>query len=138
MQRKNHNEMKITPNLIPLSDAALTLIVVFLITMPALLWTGIKVNATRAIQSQKAEVVKPDLEPVSISITKERIYLNGKEVDIKNLKRNLLEKLAKRKERTVIIIPDANVLLDQVVEVFDIAKQAGADKLALLRKRGKS
>jgi len=49
----------------------------------------------------------------------------------------LVEKLTRRKERTVIIIPDANVILDRVVEVFDIAKQAGADKLALLRKRGK-
>lgn len=137
MRRKNHNDMKITPNLTPLTDAALTLIVVFLITMPALLWTGIKINATRAIRSEREEAAKPDLQPVSISITKQKVYLNGKEVDIKNLERNLLEKLAKRKARTVIIIPDANVLLDQVVKVLDIAKQAGADKLALLRKRGK-
>lgn len=129
--------MKITPNLTPLTDAALTLIVVFLITMPALLWTGIKINATRAIRSESVEAPKPDLQPVSISITKQKVYLNGKEVDMKNLKWNLLEKLAKRKARTVIIIPDANVLLDQVVKVLDIAKQAGADKLALLRKRGK-
>ncbi len=137
MQRKNHNDMKITPNLTPLTDAALTLIVVFLITMPALLWTGIKINATKAVRSESVEAPKPDLQPVSISITKQKVYLNGKEVDMKNLKRNLLEKLAKRKARTVIIIPDANVLLDQVVKVLDIAKQAGADKLALLRKRGK-
>lgn len=137
MQRKNHNDMKITPNLTPLSDAALTLIVVFLITMPALLWTGIKVNATKAIRSERAEAVKPDLQPVSISITKQRVYLNGKEVDIKNLKQNLWKELAKKKGRTVIVVPDANVLLDQVVKVLDIAKQAGADKLALLRKRGK-
>jgi len=137
MRRKNHNDMKITPNLTPLSDAALTLIVVFLITMPALLWTGIKVNATKAIRSERAEAPKPDLQPVSISITRQKVYLNGKEVAIKNLKRNLGKELAKKKGRTVIVVPDANVLLDRVVKVLDIAKQAGADKLALLRKRGK-
>jgi len=137
MQRKNHNDMKITPNLTPLSDAALTLIVVFLITMPALLWTGIKVNATKAIRNESAEAPKPDLQPVSISITEQKVYLNGKEIDIKNLKRNLGKELAKKKGRTVIVVPDANVLLDRVVEVLDTAKQAGADKLALLRKRGK-
>lgn len=137
MQRRNYNDMKITPNLIPLSDAALTLIIVFLITMPALLWTGIKINATRAVRSESAGASKPDLQPVSISITKQKVYLNGKEVDIKNLKQNLGKELAKKKGRTVIVVPDANVLLDQVVEVLDIAKQAGADKLALLRKRGK-
>lgn len=137
MQRKNHNDMKIMPNLTPLSDAALTLIVVFLITMPALLWTGIKINSTKAIRSEKAEAPKPDLQPVSISITEQKVYLNGKEIDIKNLKRNLQKELAKKKGRTVIVVPDANVLLDQVVKVLDIAKQAGADKLALLRKRGK-
>jgi len=137
MQRRNHNDMKITPNLIPLSDAALTLIIVFLITMPALLWTGIKINATRAVRSESAEAPEPDLQPVSISITKQKVYLNGKEVDIKNLKQNLGKELAKKKGRTVIVVPDANILLDQVVEVLDIAKQAGADKLALLRKRGK-
>ena len=137
MRRKNHNDMKITPNLTPLSDAALTLIVVFLITMPALLWTGIKINATKAIRSERAEAPKPDLQPVSISITEQKVYLNGKEVAIKNLKRNLGKELAKKKGRTVIVVPDANVLLDRVVKVLDIAKQAGADKLALLRKRGK-
>jgi len=137
MRRKNHNDMKITPNLTPLSDAALTLIVVFLITMPALLWTGIKINSTKAIRSEKAEAPKPDLQPVSISITRQKVYLNGKEVDIKNLKQNLGKELAKKKGRTVIVVPDANVLLDRVVKVLDIAKQAGADKLALLRKRGK-
>ena len=83
------------PNLTPLTDAALTLIVVFLITMPALLWTRIKINATKAIRSERVETPKPDLQPVSISITKQRVYLNGKEVDMKNLKWNLLEKLAK-------------------------------------------
>ena len=137
MQTKNHNEMKITPNLTPLCDASLTLIIVFLITMPALLWTGIKINAIRAVRGERTEAVKPDLEPLSITITEKRTYLNGREVDIENLKRILVEKLTRRKERTVIIIPDANVILDRVVEVFDIAKQAGADKLALLRKRGK-
>jgi len=137
MQRKNHNDMKIMPNLTPLSDAALTLIVVFLITMPALLWTGIKINSTKAIRSEKAEAPKPDLQPVSISITEQKVYLNGKEVAIKNLKWNLGKELAKKKGRTVIVVPDANVLLDRVVKVLDIAKQAGADKLALLRKRGK-
>ena len=137
MRRKNHNDMKIMPNLTPLSDAALTLIVVFLITMPALLWTGIKINATKAIRSERAEAPKPDLQPVSISITEQKVYLNGKEVAIKNLKRNLGKELAKKKGRTVIVVPDANVLLDRVVKVLDIAKQAGADKLALLRKRGK-
>ena len=137
MQRKNHNDMKIMPNLTPLSDAALTLIIVFLITMPALLWTGIKINATKAIRSERAEAPKPDLQPVSISITEQKVYLNGKEVAIKNLKRNLGKELAKKKGRTVIVVPDANVLLDRVVKVLDIAKQAGADKLALLRKRGK-
>jgi biopolymer transport protein ExbD len=137
MQRKNQNDMKITPNLTPLSDAALTLTIVFLITMPALLWTGIKINATKAVRSESAKAPKPDLQPVSISITKQKVYLNGKEVDMKNLKQNLGKELAKKKGRTVIVVPDANILLDRVVEVLDIAKQAGADKLALLRKRGK-
>jgi len=136
MQRKNHNEMKTMPNLTPMCDAALTLIIVFLITMPAILWTGIKINATRAVRNERLEAVKPDLDPLSISITKTRIYLNGKELDIEELRRKLVEKLAERKERTVVVIPDADVLLDRVVEVLDISKQAGTDKLALLRKRG--
>jgi len=137
MQRKNHNEMKIMPNLTPMCDAALTLIIVFLITMPAILWTGIKISATRAVRNERLEAAKPDLDPLSIGITKKGIYLNGKEVDIEELRRKLVERLAQRKERTVVVIPDADVLLDRVVEVLDISKQAGTDRLALLRKRGK-
>lgn len=124
------------PTLTPLCDAALTLIVVFIIMMPGMFWSGIKVNATRAVRDNNNNLAVAAKSPqfVSLSITKKGVYLNGKLVDSDKLVDRLRESLAVLEEKTVIVLPDADVPVQAVVSAFDSAKLAGAKKLALLKK----
>lgn len=120
------------PNLTPLCDASMTLIIIFIMTLPAVIWTGIKVDATRAQRTQN-QVEETAEQHIAISITSQGIYFNGYETHLDELSSKIESQLAKKKEKVVIILPDDDVLLSRVVAVFDVAKIAGAEKLALLK-----
>ena len=102
-----------TANITPLADVTTTLIVVFLITMPAIMGNGIKVNATRAESNENIVAV----------------------VALGELEDMLRDRLATRIDKTVVIVPSDFVRLGDVVDVMDAAKGGGAQSLALLNRK---
>jgi biopolymer transport protein TolR len=127
---KGLNEANITP----LADVTTTLIVVFLITMPAILWNGINVNAAQS--SAEEQIVAPQSEQddglLTIAVTPDGITVNEQPVARAELLETLAVNLQLRDDRTVLVVPSDRVELGQVVEVLDTAKAAGAESLALL------
>ncbi len=126
-------------NITPLADVTTTLIVVFLITMPALAGHGIKVNQAEA-GSESAVVTPTELKNESLltlAVTPEGITLNGAMVAVEQLEYELSSKLATRDDKTLVIVPHDDVLLGQVVQVLDIAKASGAESLAMLNEIGR-
>ncbi|MFH1283101.1 MAG: biopolymer transporter ExbD [bacterium] len=120
------------PMLTPLTDAAMTLIVIFLMTLPAIIWSGFNVDSTRAEKSEQQ--AKDEVNNyIAISITAKGLYFNGKITTADELPEQIKSKLEKMKEKLVIVLPDDNTVLDNVVRVFDIAKLSGAERLALLK-----
>jgi biopolymer transport protein ExbD len=125
-------------NITPLADVTTTLIVVFLITMPAIMGHGIQVNATRAEASENVvSTAAPENEDemVMVSVTPEGITLNGDEILLADLEALITAKLAERVEKTVVIVPSDYVTLGDVVDVMDAAKAGGAKSLALLNRK---
>ncbi|MFH1845020.1 MAG: biopolymer transporter ExbD [bacterium] len=127
-------------NITPLADVTTILIVVFLITMPALMWNGIQVNQAQAGSQQ--QVISPtrqtDDKLVSVRISAAEIWLNGELIPRNELPGQLQERLGERQDRTVVVIPDDEVSLGRVVDVLDVAKSSGASQLALLNEIGVS
>ncbi len=120
-------------NIVPLADVVTTLIVVFLMTMPALLWSGIQVNATRAATT--SEVTRKEnsaVDKLTVLVTAESIQVDGRLVNLTELADLTRTRLASSNDRTVIIVPEPEVRLGNVVTVMDILKQNGAEGLALL------
>jgi biopolymer transport protein TolR len=131
---KGLNEANITP----LADVTTTLIVVFLITMPAIMWNGIQVNQAEA-GTENAEVQPTEIhddELITVVVNPDGIRLNGRLVTTAVLEAELPERLAALADRTVVIVPHDDVELGRVVEVLDIAKASGAESLALLNEIG--
>ena len=125
-------------NITPLADVTTTLIVVFLITMPAIMGNGIQVNATRAEASESVVTTatpEESEEMVMVSVTPEGIQLNGEDTELEDLAASITETLAARVEKTVVIVPSDFVTLGNVVEVMDAAKAGGAKSLALLNRK---
>lgn len=122
-------------NIIPLADVVTTLIVVFLMTMPALLWSGIQVNATRAAKSR--EVVRQENsadDKLTVLVTAESIQVDGRHVTLDELGTLTRSRMAGAGDRLVIVVPDDAVRLGNVVTVMDVLKQNGAEGLALLNR----
>ncbi|MBN2171976.1 MAG: biopolymer transporter ExbD [Candidatus Krumholzibacteriota bacterium] len=124
-------------NVTPLADVVTTLIVVFLMTMPALVWSGIQVNATRAAKSR--EVVRKDrstADKMMVLIHKGVIEVDGESLRMAELAELTRARMADTDDRTVILVPDDDVPLGWVVTVMDVLKQNGAESLALLNRIG--
>lgn len=126
-------------NITPLADVTTTLIVVFLITMPALMWNGFQVNSAEA--GSENAVVTPteaaDEDLLTIEVLPAGLTLNGTPLGVDSLGQRLTEELAQRQDKTVVIAPDDAVMLGEVVEVLDIAKASGAESLAMLNRIGR-
>ena len=125
-------------NITPLADVTTTLIVVFLITMPALMWNGFDVNqAQTGGESPQVEPTEElDESLLTIAVTPEGLKLNGELMADDAVSSELERKLAVRDDRTVVIVPDDVVALGRVVTALDIAKASGAESLALLNQIG--
>ena len=134
---KTRNSLMAEPMLTPLCDAAMTLIVIFIMTLPAVMWSGFNVDATRAEQKPQAvQVEKTEPQYAAVSITERGFFFNGIQTSEKGLYDSIKKWAESLKDtaqdKMVIILPDDNVMIDSVVRVFDIARLAGAEKFALL------
>ena len=124
-------------NITPLADVCTTLTIVFMITLPAMMWTGIMISSTKAITSAEVEQRErlPEVRDIcKIDLTRSGIYINDVLVRDEHLQEELERLISQMENKTVIITSDAEVLFGKVVEVFDTAKQSGAEKLSLLKK----
>ncbi len=126
-------------NITPLADVTTTLIVVFLITMPALMWNGFQVNqaAAGSENSVVTPTEAPDEDLLTIEVRPAGLLLNGSAIAVEALEARLTDELAGRQDKTVVIAPDDAVILGRVVEVLDIAKASGAESLAMLNQIGR-
>jgi biopolymer transport protein ExbD len=113
-------------NVTPLTDIFLVLLIIFMVTSTALTQQGTKVNLPRTGTGGS--------EPASIIITAtadHRIELNGKTVALDALRSALQVALEKATEKHVILQGDRTVILEDAVQIMTIAKEAGAEKLAI-------
>jgi biopolymer transport protein ExbD len=111
----------------PLVDTMLTLLIFVLLLGAFAIQPGIRVRLPEA--ASKEEEPKQDL---ALILTRDhRLYLNDDPVQLDELGARLQERLRDRRDGVVIIKADKEVLHGRVVEVMDIAKAAGAVRLAI-------
>lgn len=134
VSRKEHRRG--AANVTSLVDIALSLVIFFIVTLPALLESGIFVKAPGV---KRLEGQTPGDEfKVSLYLKSEdginiQYILNEKEYPKEQLP-TLIERLLQRSvSKLVIVRADGVVPHGAVVEMLDLAKQKKADKLALIK-----
>ena len=114
-------------NVTPLTDIFLVLLIIFMVTSTALVQQGTKVNLPRASAGAT--------EPGGVTITAtadRRVEVNGKPVPMEGLRAVLSAALQQPgMDRNVILQGDRSVVLEQAVQIMTIAKEAGAEKIAI-------
>jgi biopolymer transport protein ExbD len=117
----------VSMSITPLVDTMLTLLIFVLLLGAFAIQPGIRVRLPEA--ASKGEEPKQDL--VLILTRDNRLYLNDDPLQLTELGVRLQERLRDRHDGVVIIKADKEVLHGRVVEVMDIAKGAGAVRLAI-------
>lgn len=83
----------------------------------------------------------PDELNKTIVVTRDKsgaIKVNQKEVELRGLGPELQEIFKTRNERTMFVNGDPELLFNDVVEIIDIAKGAGVDKVGLMTEQIKA
>jgi len=120
-------------NITPLVDVCLVLVIIFMAVAPMALTLGIKVLESKAGAAQ-GKATADDNVTVKLDI-KGNITVNGRAIPRGRhmLLPMISDTLAKSKDRMVIVSADDDNKVGQVVTILDIAKQAGALKVAILK-----
>lgn len=115
-------------NIVPFTDVLLVLLVIFMVTTPLIVQGQLKVKLPKA----RAAAKQADLRPLVVTLNAAgRVFLGDQEVSLQDLPQFLGPALKERAEKQVLISADKTVQHGRVVAVMDMAKQAGAEKLAI-------
>lgn len=115
-------------NMIPFIDITLILLIIFMVMSPLLVQMQLTVDLpkSKAINTQSEEDV------IRVEVLKNgTIQVENKKFTLKNLERELILRMGKANQKTILVQADKDVPVQQVVDVFDIAKQLGAAKLGI-------
>ncbi|OGF48423.1 MAG: hypothetical protein A2231_12925 [Candidatus Firestonebacteria bacterium RIFOXYA2_FULL_40_8] len=119
-------------NVTPLVDVCLVLVIIFMVTANFIMQGGI--NLTQAAAGAATGKQSTE-ENVKIIITRDnKIMVNGRVISRDNLGLELRVRIAKSKDKLVTIVADKTNRVESVVDVMDLAKQSGAEKLSILKK----
>jgi len=114
-------------NITPLTDVVLVLLIIFIVTTPLIMQSGIKVRLPRA-QTQE---VTPEKSVTVSMVADGSLFLNDKPLTMADLPAALQKAVAESTSKLVIINADTQVQHGSVVDVLDAARQAGAERLAI-------
>jgi biopolymer transport protein ExbD len=133
MKFRRKRRHPVIPNLLPLVDVILLLLIFFMISSTFVVQPGIRVNLPKASLAERKEI-----EDVTLILTEDKVlYLNNKKVAFSNLWGRLVDAFRRRPNFMLVIKADKEVPHGHVVEVMDIAKQAGVNRLAIATLPGK-
>lgn len=123
-------------NVIPLADLSLVLLIILMVLSPMIMQSMIKVQSSKAaaIKSLREQPPEP---PIILALNPDGVSLNTVKVTSDmDLAARLAQALGNRQDKTVLFTADPGVVHGRFVQVLDLVKQQGADKIALLKKAG--
>lgn len=113
-------------NVTPLTDIFLVLLIIFMVTSTAMMQQGSKVSLP------SAQGANPETTGLTITATADHtIELNGVTVERDKLRDELAKALATREDKGVILRGDRTIILEDAVQLMAIAREAGAERLAI-------
>ncbi|MBP5429441.1 MAG: biopolymer transporter ExbD [Elusimicrobiaceae bacterium] len=128
MARRRQRRFMADINMVPFIDITLILLIIFMVMSPLL----VQMQLTVDLPKSNAINTQEDDDVIRIEIQKNgTITVLNKAVSMQNLERELILRLGKANKKTILVEADKNVPIQQVVDVFDIAKKLGAARLGI-------
>jgi len=122
------------PNVIPMADIMLVLLIIFMVVTP-MLQKGVSVDMVKANTAEDMQAADRD-DAIIIAITRDgSIYLGSTKIGLEQITNLVKDKLANRLDKTVFVRSDYRAKYGDVVRVVDEVRSAGVDNLGLLTEK---
>jgi biopolymer transport protein TolR len=129
IQRKEIGTSLSEINVTPLVDVMLVLLIIFMVTAP-MMQSGIGVNLPQAETNSS-----PAEEGLTMTITQDRyIHIGESPINIFLLENKLKEYFYGKERKVVFIRADESLPYGYVINVLDVTKKAGVEKVGLVVK----
>ena len=122
-------------NITPLTDIFLVLLIIFMVTSSVIVQSGVsgqsgvKVNLPKG---SKSDMSTQGQQTLAVAILADgRTVIAGKVVDNDELKQRFADAKARSADTTVVVQADSGVPHGKVVELMELARSAGLERLAI-------
>ena len=134
MKIKTRRDPVLTLESTAITDIILN-IFIFFFTAFSLVYTFNPMKESRiTVKLPQADVKAPadQKEPIIVTInSRNEVFLNNRPKTLRDLRTELQSLIAFSKTRPVIVRADKSVIFDRVVQVMDVAKNAGVERLGI-------
>ena len=122
------------PNVIPMADIMLVLLIIFMVVTP-MLSKGVSVDMVRV--PNPADMPNADKDDaIIVAVTRDgSIYLGNNKIGLEDLQDKVKDQVANRLDKTVFVRSDARAKFGQVKAAVDEIRSAGVDNIGLLTQR---
>jgi biopolymer transport protein ExbD len=122
------------PNVIPMADIMLVLLIIFMVVTP-MLQKGVSVDMANVNNPRDMKDADKD-DAIVVAVTRDgKIYLGNAQMAKEDLTGQIKDHLSNRLDKTVYVKSDARAKYGDVVAVVDEIRSAGVDQLGLLTEK---
>ncbi len=126
-----------SPNVIPMADIMLVLLIIFMVVTPMLQKTQSVDLASTDNPRDMKDADKDDA--IVVAITSDgTIYMGNTRIQKEEITPQIKDRLSTRLDKTVYVKSDARAKYGRVVEVVDEIRSAGVDQLGLLTQKNQN
>ena len=123
-----------TPNVIPMADIMLVLLIIFMVVTP-MLQKDHPVDLARTNTAKDMQDADKD-DAIVIAVTRDgNIFLRTTQIRKEEITAQVKDRIANRLDKTVYVKSDARAKYGDVVAVVDEIRSAGVDQVGLLTDR---
>lgn len=122
------------PNVIPMADIMLVLLIIFMVVTP-MLTKDIPVDMA-AVENPRDMQEADKEDAIVVAITRDgRIYIGNQVMQKEDLSGQIKDRISTRIDKTVYVKSDARSKYGDVVAIVDEIRSAGVDQLGLLTQK---
>jgi len=122
------------PNVIPMADIMLVLLIIFMVVTP-MLQKGVSVDMAKVNNAEDMQNADKD-DAIILAVQRDgSLYLGSKKIQLSEITTAVKDQISNRLDKTVFVRSDARAKYGDVVKAVDEVRSAGVDNLGLLTEK---